>query len=221
MSKPEDYTVGWICSISTEHVAARSILDEEHEQLEHVSPSDDNSYTLGRIGNHNIAIAVLPTGELSTSSAAIVATHMRHSFPNIAFFLMVVIGGGAPSQYHDIRLGDVVVGSDGVLQCDLGKTVQNLEFQITGRSLQPPTVLRTAVNELMAQYEREGHRLEDLINGILEKNLRLQQKYKRPYLGSDRLYRSEVTHPRGDISGCAAACGDDPSLLIPRQRERK
>jgi hypothetical protein len=156
MSKPEDYTVGWICSITTEYVAAGLILDEVHKQLEYVSPNDNNTYTLGKTGNHNVAIAVLPAGELSTSSAAIVATHMRYSFPNIVFFLMVVIGGGAPSQYRDIRLGDIVVGRDGVLQYDLGEAVQGQEFKITRRSLQPPTVLRTAVNELVAQYAKEG-----------------------------------------------------------------
>ncbi|KAK1838827.1 ankryin repeat protein [Colletotrichum chrysophilum] len=36
---------------------------------------------------------------------------MLHSFPNMRIGLMVGIGGGAPSQKHDIRLGDVVVST--------------------------------------------------------------------------------------------------------------
>lgn len=31
MSNPEDYTVGWICAITTEYVAAQAFLDEKHD----------------------------------------------------------------------------------------------------------------------------------------------------------------------------------------------
>ena|SRR5436305_37157 len=68
----------------------------------------------------------------------------------------------------------------------------------------------------MAQYETDGHRLEEAINGILEKKPRLRQKYKRPVPSSDRLYRSAVLHPPNDEADCAAVCGDDPSNLILR-----
>jgi nucleoside phosphorylase len=121
MSNPKDYTIGWICAISTEGVAAEAFLDEEHEEPEYISPNDNNNYTLGRIGKHNVVIAVLPSGEYGTTSAAIVARDMLHSFPNIRIGLMVGIGGGAPSPNHDIRLGDIVVseprgGIGGVFQ---------------------------------------------------------------------------------------------------------
>jgi hypothetical protein len=91
------YTVGWICAISTEYVAAQAFLDEEHEGPKYVSLNDNNDYTLGKVGKHNIVIAVLPDGEYGTSSAASVARDMLHSFPNVRIGLMVSIGGGAPS----------------------------------------------------------------------------------------------------------------------------
>ena len=50
MSNPQDYTVGWICAITTEYVAAQTFLDEKHEGPEYVSPSDNNDYTLGKVG---------------------------------------------------------------------------------------------------------------------------------------------------------------------------
>src|SRR5437764_2206100 len=113
MSKPMDYTVGWICAISTEYVAAQAFLDEKHKRPEYVSPNDNNDYTLGLIGKHNVVIAVLPQGEYGISSATGVAKDMLSSFPNIRIGLMVGIGGGAPSPKHDIRLGDVVVSATG------------------------------------------------------------------------------------------------------------
>jgi nucleoside phosphorylase len=222
MSKPENYTVGWICAISTEYVAARAFLDEKHDGPEYVSPNDNNDYTLGRVGKHNVVIAVLPDGEYGTASAAITARDMLHSFPNIRIGLMVGIGGGAPSIKHDIRLGDVVVSSprdreSGVFQYDFGKTIQSRSFQYTRFLNQPPTVLRTAVNGLKAEYTEDGHQLDEAITTLLEKKPRLQKKYKRPDARSDRLYKSEIVHVHpADEIGCAAVCGNDVSSFVLR-----
>src|SRR4051794_40243794 len=144
-------------------------------------------------------IALLPDGEYGTASAASVARDMLHSFPNIRIGLMVGIGGGVPSRKHDIRLGDIVVssprdGDSGVFQYDFGKTIQDQSFQVTGYLNQPPMILRTAVNGLKAQYERKENRLEEAINSILERNPRLQQKYKRLDPSNDRLYRARFPH---------------------------
>jgi len=212
-----DYTVGWICAISTEYVAAQAFLDEKHEGPEYVSVNDNNDYTLGKVGKHNVVIAVLPDGEYGIASAASVARDMLHSFPNIRVGLMVGIGGGAPSPKHDIRLGDIVVsaprdGKGGVFQYDFGKTIQDQEFQTTGFLNQPPIVLRTAMNGLKTQYESNGHQLEEAVNSILEKKARLRKKYKRPDSSADRLFKPEITHD----SSCGIDCVHDSSKLIPR-----
>jgi nucleoside phosphorylase len=221
MSSPKDYTVGWICAVYTEYVAAQAFLDREHGRPEVLSPNDNNDYTLGEIGGHNVVIAVLPDGEYGISSAASVARDMLHSFTNIRIGLMVGIGGGAPSKKHDVRLGDIVVsssrdGSGGVFQYDFGRTVQGLSFCSTGFLNQPPTILRTAVSGLKASYERKGHQLEEAIGNILENNRKMRRKYKRPDPDSDKLYRSEVLHPLYDEPSCARSCGNDPSNLIIR-----
>ena len=222
MSNPEDYTVGWICAISTEYVAAQAFLDEKHEGPEYVSPNDNNDYTLGKVGKHNVVIAVLPHGEYGISSATGVAKDMLHSFPNVRIGLMVGIGGGAPNSKHDIRLGDVVVsasgdGKGGVFQYDFGKTIQDQDFQDTGFLNQPPTILRAVVNGLKAQYEIDGHQLEEAISSIFERKPRLQKKYRRPKPSSDKLYQAGVTHPLNDNSSCTVVCGDDPAKLVWRQ----
>jgi nucleoside phosphorylase len=221
MSNPGDYTVGWICAVATESVAARVFLDDEHEGPEYVSPNDNNHYTLGKVEKHNVVIASLPDGEYGIASAASVARDLLHSFPNVRIGLMVGIGGGAPSPKHDIRLGDIVVsvprdGKGGLFQYDFGKTIQDQRFRPTGFLNQPPTVLRTAVNGLKVQYESDGHRLKETINSIFEKKKRLRRKYKRPDSISDRLYQSGFIHPFNDEGSCAAVCGDDPSNLIIR-----
>ncbi|XHG06087.1 hypothetical protein AWENTII_009296 [Aspergillus wentii] len=101
MSNLTDYTLGWICAITAEYVAAQALLDEKHQGPEHVSPHDNNDYTLGRIDKHNVVIAVQPDGEYGISSAASLVRDMLHSFPNIRISLMVGTGGGAPNPWQD------------------------------------------------------------------------------------------------------------------------
>ena len=73
MSDPKDYTIGWICAISMEHIAAQAFLDKKHERPKYVSLNDNNYYTLGNIGKYNVVIAVLPDEEYGISSAAGIA----------------------------------------------------------------------------------------------------------------------------------------------------
>ncbi|KAK7404063.1 hypothetical protein QQX98_010149 [Neonectria punicea] len=218
MSDPNNYTVGWICAITTEYVAAQVFLDETHEAPEAVLPKDTNHYTLGRIGTHNVVVAVLPDGEYGTSSAASVATNMLHSFPNVRIGLMVGIGGGAPSERNDIRLGDIVVsasrdGKGAVFQYAFGKTKQEQPFQYTGLLNQPPKTLRTALAGIKAQYEKRGHHLEKDINANFKEYPKLRRKYGRPHSDTDRLFKAELTH---DSRGCAAVCAIDRSNLVRR-----
>jgi nucleoside phosphorylase len=215
------YTVGWICAITTEYVAAKAFLDKEHESLEYGSANDNNIYTLGEMGKHNVVITQLPKGEYGIAAAASIARDLVRTFPNIRIGLMVGIGGGAPSAKHDIRLGDVVVsaprnGKGGLFQYDFGKTIQDQEFRTTGFLDQPPGLLRAAISHIEAEYEMEGHQLDKVINSVLEKWPRLRKKYKRPGLSSDRLYQSHIVHPSNDERSCETACGDDESRLIVR-----
>ncbi|KAK7224026.1 hypothetical protein V2G26_012029 [Clonostachys chloroleuca] len=217
MSDPQLYTVGWICAIATESVAARAFLDEEYDGPSHVAQHDNNSYVLGKIGRHNIVIAVLPDGEYGTTSAAVVAQGLIHSFPNVRIGLMVGIGGGAPSSKHDIRLGDVVVsspngGKGGVFQYDFGKTIQNVAFQETGFLAQPPMVLRTAVSSLKSTYELRGHHLADEVERAL-KCVKRRKKYARPAPARDKLYKPDAVHPIAADS-CDNTC--DAAYLVAR-----
>uniref|UniRef100_L2FER9 G-protein beta wd-40 repeats containing n=1 Tax=Colletotrichum fructicola (strain Nara gc5) TaxID=1213859 RepID=L2FER9_COLFN len=217
-SNREIYTIGWIRAISTENVAARAFLDETHDMKGFVplSKHDNNDYTLGRMGNHNVAIAVLPEGEYGLSSAAVVARDMLHSFPNIRIGLMVGVGGGAPSSKHDIRLGDVVVssprdGHGGVFQYDFGKTIQDQEFRTTGFLNQPPVVLRAAVSGLKATFELEGNNFEETIGEILKENRRLRRKYSRPGPETDVLFCSQVVFDPEHLANT-----EDQSSLVQR-----
>ncbi|TIA31607.1 hypothetical protein D6C78_08809 [Aureobasidium pullulans] len=160
--RPEDYQVCWICPLPIERTAAEAMLDERHAPLPN-NVNDSNTYTLGRIGPHNVAITSLPAG--NSVATAIAATHMKYAFPAMRVVLLVGIGGGAPSLSKDIRLGDIVISYPdgtygGVIQVDYGKSVPTNThedgFEFKGALNQPPDQLLNVVNALQAKHSGLG-----------------------------------------------------------------
>ena len=157
--KHADYTVGWICALPDELTAATAMLDEIHRVLPRKS-GDENLYTLGSIGPHNVVIVCLPAGKVGTNSAATVIGNLQRSFESIKIVVMVGIGGGVPTKI-DIRLGDIAVSKPeghhgGVVQYDFGKTVDNGPPARMGTLNKPSPLLLGAVANLSAR-----HRVED------------------------------------------------------------
>ena len=216
--KHSDYAVGWICALPLELAAAIGTLDEEHSSLPQ-NPQDHNSYTLGRIGDHNVVIACLSSGVTGTTSAAIVASHLLFTFPSIRFGLMVGIGGGAPSSDHDIRLGDLVVsrptatfGASGVIQYDFGKTVQQGRFIQTGSLNKPPGVLLKAVSNLEARHDLGEAELPEHLSKILSKYPKLGKTSAYQGAQEDHLFEADYDHPEGNPT--CAKC--EPNRLVTR-----
>lgn len=120
----DDYTIACICPMGVELAAVEGMMDELHQNLP--SSIDKNTYTYGRMGAHDIVVAVMP--KAGNDRAAAVATQLSNDFRSIRFCLLIGIGGGIPDLARDIgiRLGDVVVSRPsnrfgGVVQFDRGK----------------------------------------------------------------------------------------------------
>jgi hypothetical protein len=195
--RPDDFRVGWICAVQTEYVVACELLDEEYPALPVNSTHDNDSYTFGRVSQHNVVVACLPKGKYGLTSTTSAAKDMLRSFPSIRFGLMVGIAGGAPSKKHDIRLGDVVVSSPtgrtgGVIHYE---TIQNQRLERTGALDAPRMMLLTALNAIGARHERKGHRIAETVQRMVEQNVRLRKNYGRPEAGMDQLYESTLSTP--------------------------
>ncbi|KAF5493290.1 Ankyrin-1 [Colletotrichum fructicola] len=205
----EKYTVAWICALHIEMTAAQAMLDEIHDTLPtHVD--DDNTYTLGRIHEHDVVISCLPTGCYGTINAATVISNLKRSFPSIRAGLMVGIGGGVPSK-ADLRLGDVVVGTR-VMQYDMGKIVEKGQLQRTAIARIPRQLLCTAVSALRAKQERDG----TSITSIVAHKLPGHSGYHRPDL-SDDLFPPTYDHKRSDLD-----CNQcDRTKLVPRRQRNE
>lgn len=218
----EEFQIGWICALDIEMAAAKEMLDENFGILQEQDRADTNSYTLGRIGLHYVAIACLPGGQYGTTSATTVANNMIRTFStSLRIGLMVGIGGGIPSATHDIRLGDIVISypegtCGGVLQHDMGKIEQDGEFHRTGSLNSPPRPLLTAVSSMRAALLTDDPRYPEFIKSAIKRNTRTRRTFGRPDPRSDRLFK--VKH---DHSGAVASCNKCPKKWEETRSERE
>lgn len=87
----QTYTVCIIRALDVEKVAVEATLDEEQGRVEKAT-GDDNAYTVGKIGAHNVVVACLPARAMGKVSVTAVANDMMRSFP-VNVRLMVGICG--------------------------------------------------------------------------------------------------------------------------------
>jgi nucleoside phosphorylase len=200
-----DYTVGWICALPIELAAAEAMLDSFH-QTPPKDPGDHNTYVLGSLGYHNVAIACLP--EYGTTNAATVANNMSRTFPSLQLRLMVGIGGGVPGT-SDIRLGDVVVGAE-IVQYDLGKAIQGGQFQRARHTVRPPQNLGTAVAALRGRHESKPSKIPSILDQFKQNTL--MSEYTYPGSQEDFLFESTYYHDN-NIPTCNHC---DRSRLVAR-----
>ncbi|KAF5231869.1 hypothetical protein FAUST_9005 [Fusarium austroamericanum] len=227
LKSPDLYAIGWIAALPIERAAATALLHDRHDAPEGFDQhqSDTNSYTWGRIGEHNVVIASLPAGVHGITSAATTASNLIHSLPHIRVGLLVGIGGGIarPDEGQDIRLGDIIVSqpdgtTGGVVQYDLGKAKTNGGWERKGSLDKPPPVLLHALASLQAEHEIEPSKVPDLLQAMLEANPGMTRpKRDFTYQGAenDRLFDSKYDHVGG--SNCDKC---DSTLEVERdQRE--
>ncbi|CEO59716.1 hypothetical protein PMG11_04381 [Penicillium brasilianum] len=210
---PDMYTIGWIAALPIERAAAIAMLDERHDKprgfVQH--QADSNSYTWGRMSEHNVVIASLPAGSYGTTPAATTASNLLASLPDIRISLLVGIGGGIarPDQGRDIRLGDVVISepqgtTGGVVQYDLGKTKSNQEWVRKGFLSMPPGVLLHALASLQADHELGESRMSKLLKS-LPKLKKGDNGYSHQGFENDRLFKPSYQHQGGhDCQNCDA-----------------
>jgi nucleoside phosphorylase len=215
----ESYTVGIICALDVEKAAVEATLDEEHGRVEKAA-GDDNAYSFGRIGAHNVVVACLPAGVIGTVSATAVSKDMMRSFPIKAGF-MVGICGGVWSEKHDVRLGDVVVSQPdgqhgGVVQWDYGKMEQDGVFRRTGTLNKPPRPLLNAVQSLKARHMLRESEVNQHLDQMFAKYPRMVEKFGHQGIENDELFHADYSHSGGD--NCDRC---DRARVVRRTLERK
>jgi nucleoside phosphorylase len=121
-SSRDEFEVAIICALPKEYNAVSLVFDQfwdDYGDIYGRAAGDHNQYTTGRIGKHNVVLALLP--HIGKVEAATAAASMRSSYVALKLALLVGICGAIPAgDDGEILLGDVVI-SKSIVQHDLGR----------------------------------------------------------------------------------------------------
>jgi nucleoside phosphorylase len=121
-----DFEIAIICALLLEANAVHAVFDKLwKDEGKHYgqAPGDENTYTTGVIGDHNVVLAYMPG--IGKVNASAVAASLKSSFIGIRLALIVGVCGGVPSvradaKREEIFLGDVIF-SNALIQYDFGR----------------------------------------------------------------------------------------------------
>lgn len=130
----EGFEVAMICTLQFQIDALVRLFDEvwdKHGKLYGKSEGDDNDYVFGRMGQHNVVIALMAH---SYTQGLPRSADLVSSFPTLRLALFVGICGGVPfvhdKQNSEILLGDVIL-SKTFVQHDSGREIERVNFDAT------------------------------------------------------------------------------------------
>ncbi|PNP54703.1 hypothetical protein THARTR1_04908 [Trichoderma harzianum] len=220
------FKIGIICTLLTEYDAVCLILDEVWEKDYKRNERDQSIYTIGRVGRHNVVVALLPyTGKLTAA-----ATMAQFPFPgsHLELFLLVGVCGGIPKitysqQEIEVMLGDVVI-SRRVLEYDLGSTDKFISKSA------PRTNNRNVEKEVWrvlygsSQSESSGMRLELEMHlsllGLQNRKIasgeildETNTKYKYPGTPKDCLFEADYIHKHHITANNCRVCNGNPDII--------
>ncbi|KAH6605145.1 kinesin light chain [Trichoderma cornu-damae] len=240
----EDFEVAIICALPLEYDAVALQFDEfwdEDGDAFGRAAGDPNTYTTGRIGKHDVVLALLP--HMGKVHAAAAAASMRSSYGALRIVILAGICGGVPhNSQGEVLLGDVVI-SKSVVQYDLGRKYPN-EFvrkdtvdDDLGKHDKNIRGLLAIFNTGSGQDKLE-ERTAHFLRQLQEKAAKHQARYRYPGASEDRLFQPGYRHKHHAsatciCSGChgsadpvcdealASACdalGCDERYLVKRRR---
>lgn len=216
----ESFNVALICATAKECDAVCEVFDEfwdEEGEKYGRAEGDVNHYTTGRIGKHNVVLAILPY--IGKSNAAAAAASFRSSYTNVELALLVGVCGGVPRvgsyKEDEILLGDVVI-SRAVVQYDFGRKYPDkfirkntFEDNLGKATKNIQSLLKNFETDrvLSLLQSQTAEFLIRLQNKWTAKNPRLLNKYQYPGTTKDRLFKSDYRHMhRGFLGHCCNVC---------------
>ncbi|KAK6361770.1 hypothetical protein TWF730_005484 [Orbilia blumenaviensis] len=195
MSSPsprDSFEICIICALPLEANSVKALFESDDGGVGSVGKAagDTNSYSTGKIGNHNVVLVHMH--DMGKVPAAAVAVNVKKSFENIRLALVVGICGGVPGKGPDgVMLGDVIVGKQ-VVHYDFGReyetgfVMKDGPEDGLGRQV---AEIRGFIRKLEAGKEALGEKLAEYLTPVL-------QSWNPEKLSSleDILYPSDYWH---------------------------
>ncbi|GLY99914.1 FxSxx-COOH system tetratricopeptide repeat protein [Actinoplanes sp. NBRC 103695] len=199
-----EVTIGIVAALWIEGLAMRALIPDA-KPLDPIS-GDPHHYHIGRLPSsqenrqHAVVLTTMPRD--STRNAAAICTNLIRSFPQVRCVIMVGIAGGIPvpeRPERHVRLGDIVVATDGVVDCSHVRQVDGIATprrHVDGMS----EAMTRAVLELRGDEFRGEPRWRTWLD--LEGDPELS-KFGRPRPNTDvlRVRGARARHPSRSQSG--------------------
>jgi nucleoside phosphorylase len=218
-SSRDDFEIAIICAFETEYDAVSLIFDvfwdNEGGRYGKV-PGDPNHYTIGRVGQSNVVLVLLP--HIGKAAAASAAASMRSSYRAVKLVLLVGVCGGVPcGKNGEILLGDVII-SDSIIGYDFGRQYPDelLRKDTARDNLGRPS---KDIHGLLAMFKTAlcAKILEDRTASILRQlqaraaqQRRLTNRYNYPGTAQDKLFQPNYRHKHHNVVNCICSdCTDD------------
>ncbi|KAK5999058.1 hypothetical protein PT974_01446 [Cladobotryum mycophilum] len=217
------FEIAIICAIPTEYDAVCLTLDEFWDDVGDRygrADGDDNHYTPGRIGKHNVVVALLShAGSVNAASAA---ANVRSSYQGLCLALLVGVCGAVPraekGQDEEILLGDVII-SKSVVQYDFSGTYpedfvqrNTIEDDLGKADKNVRSLLITFESERgLEQLEEKTTYLLERIQGLAKKKKR-KVRYEYPGAAQDQLFKPSYRHKHRDLLVCPP-CDNGPDSV--------
>jgi nucleoside phosphorylase len=201
-----DFEIAVLCALGTESDAVLAVFDDTWEYKYGKAPGDPNAYITGRIGDHNVVLAYLPS--MGKASAASVAASMRSSFPEIRLGLVVGICGGVPTHLdtnNEILLGDVII-STGIIQYDFGRQFPNRVVRKNTHDdnlSRPVSEIRSFLAKIQGSPSLQGLQENTHFNLTEICKKKDFEKSKYPGASEDKLHESAYRHKHHNSAICA------------------
>ncbi|KIX00980.1 uncharacterized protein Z518_10046 [Rhinocladiella mackenziei CBS 650.93] len=231
------FKVAIICALKLEAENVRAVFDrcwEDEGKQYNQAEGDQNAYTTGVIGKHNVVLAHMP--DMGSISAATAAAGLRSSFPGIQLALVVGICGVVPihpKTQEEIVLGDIVI-STAVIQYDFGRQYPNgfrRKKEIEDSLGRASPAIRSFINMLRVRHNHR--RLTRNLTLLLQSENFQTEVPAAKYPGAirDRLYEASYIHQHrpgvscdncnNSLETCSKSCdelGCEEEKLIARNR---
>ena len=219
-SRRDNFQIAIICALPLEYNAVSLLFDEfwdEDSEPYGRAPGDVNCYTTGRIGKHNIVLALLPN--MGKAAAAGAATSIRSSYPGLKLAFLVGVCGGTPTiGANEALLGDVVI-SQSVIQHDFGRQYTNKfvpKDTVEDRLGRPNKDIRSLIASFETELGRErleqkaAKYLEGLQSTAASKRRRCDYRYPGP--ADDKLFAATYRHKHRGPLPCESCNGESESF---------
>jgi nucleoside phosphorylase len=232
------FKVAVICALPLEAENVQSVFDrcwEDEDKQYGKMEGDQNAYTTGVIGSHNVVLAHMPN--MGSTSASAVAAGLRSSFAGIQLALVVGICGVVPfhvKTQKEIVLGDIII-STAVIQYDFGRHYLNgfqRKKEIEDSLGRASPEIRSFLNMLQTRHNHK--RLTKTLALLLQSEDFQREVPAAKYPGAirDRLYEASYIHQHqsnakicdrcdNNLEICSKSCdelGCEEGKLVIRNR---